>query len=54
MVVSDNRVHTTVDIDTGGGVGGIVCAPELASGNIVTGSGTAGTSDGYPWVRIAE
>jgi len=50
--VYDNRLITDVDIDSDTTLG-IVCKPELACGNIITGSGTAGTSDWYPWARIA-
>ncbi len=50
--VYDNRLVTDVDIDTDTTLG-IVCKPELACGNIITGSGTAGTSDWYPWARTA-
>ena len=50
--VYDNRLITDVDIDSDT-TAGIVCKPELACGNIITGSGTAGTSDWYPWARIA-
>ena len=50
--VYDNRLVTDVDIDSDTTLG-IVCKPELACGNIITGSGTAGTSDWYPWARTA-
>ena len=50
--VYDNRLITDVDIDSDTTLG-IVCKPELACGNIITGSGTAGTSDWYPWARTA-
>lgn len=50
--VYDNRLVTDVDIDSDTTLG-IVCKPELACGNIITGSGTAGTSDWYPWAKTA-
>jgi hypothetical protein len=53
VIVANNRLITAVDIDSDP-AGGIDCNPDLASGNIITGSGTAGTSDWYPWARIAS
>ena len=50
--VYDNRLITDADIDNDI-TAGIVCKPELACGNIITGSGTEGTSDWYPWAKIA-
>jgi hypothetical protein len=50
--VVNNRLITDVDIDADTTLG-VVCKPELACGNIVTGSGTAGTSDWYPWAKTA-
>jgi hypothetical protein len=52
VIVANNRLITAVDIDADPALG-IDCNPDLASGNIITGSGTAGTSDWYPWARIA-
>lgn len=53
VIVANNRLITAVDIDSDP-ASGIDCNPDLASGNIITGSGTAGTSDWYPWARIAS
>ena len=50
--VIDNRLITDVDTD-GGFAGGIDCKQEYACGNIVTGSGTEGNADTFPWTRIA-
>jgi hypothetical protein len=50
--VVNNRLITDVDID-GDTAGGIDCKEEYASGNIVTGSGTEGDSDTFPFARIA-
>jgi len=50
--VVNNRLITDVDID-GDTAGGIDCKEEFACGNIVTGSGTEGDSDTFPFARIA-
>ena len=48
----NNRLITDVDTDSDVKLG-VVSTPELACGNIVSGSGTTETSDWYPWARVA-
>jgi len=50
--VIDNRLITDVDTDTDP-ASGIVCKEEYACGNIITGSGTEGNADTFPWARVA-
>jgi hypothetical protein len=48
----NNRLITDVDID-GDVKLGVTSTPELACGNIVSGSGTTETSDWYPWAKVS-
>ncbi len=50
--VIDNRLITDVDTDSDP-ADGIDCKEEYACGNILTGSGTEGNADTFPWARIA-
>lgn len=50
--VVNNRLITDVDIDSDP-ASGIDCKEEYASGNIITGSGTEGQSDTFPYTLIA-
>jgi len=49
----NNRLITDADVDGDAGAGGIDCKVEYSAGNIVTGSGTAGTCDTFPHTLIA-
>lgn len=48
VIVANNRLITAVDIDSDP-ASGINCKVEFASGNIITGTGTAGESYNYPY-----
>lgn len=50
--VINNRLITDADIDSDPATG-IDCKEEYASGNIITGSGTEGQSDTFPYTLIA-